>query len=153
MARKKTAPTVRPAARVSVQNAPARRDRRASQKAELPGRRRARPAPKPPRPGTPVRGSTTGRPVMALLDLLGRRWVLRIVWELRDTPLTFRALREAADGVSPSVLNGRLAELKASALVEGGPDGYALTPLGRELLGHLMPLLDWSLRWSAALRT
>ena len=36
---------------------------------------------------TAVRGSRTGRPVMALLDLLGRRWTLRIVWELRDGPL------------------------------------------------------------------
>jgi len=41
----------------------------------------ARPA---PRPGRPVRGSRTGRPIMALLDLLGRRWVLRILWELRE---------------------------------------------------------------------
>ncbi|MEH2514939.1 DNA-binding HxlR family transcriptional regulator [Bradyrhizobium sp. AZCC 1610] len=34
------------------------------------------------------RGSRTGRPVMALLDLLSRRWTLQIVWELRDGPLT-----------------------------------------------------------------
>ena len=30
----------------------------------------------------PVRGSRTGRPVMVLLDLLGRRMALRILWEL-----------------------------------------------------------------------
>lgn len=36
-----------------------------------------------PRPGVPVRGSTSGRQIMALLDILGRRWVLRIFWELR----------------------------------------------------------------------
>ena len=40
-----------------------------------------------------VRGSTTGRPIMALLDLLGRRWTLRIVWELREEPKRFRELR------------------------------------------------------------
>ncbi|HJV56497.1 MAG TPA: transcriptional regulator, partial [Methylomirabilota bacterium] len=37
-----------------------------------------------PRPGWPVRGSRTGRPIMALMDLLGRRWALRVIWELRD---------------------------------------------------------------------
>jgi DNA-binding HxlR family transcriptional regulator len=53
-----------------------------------------------PRPGAPVRGSATGRPIMALLDLLGRRWALRIIWELRDGPLTFRDLQAACDGMS-----------------------------------------------------
>ena len=43
--------------------------------------------PLPARPGRPVRGSRTGRPVMALLDLLGRRWTLRVLSELRDGPV------------------------------------------------------------------
>ena len=38
-----------------------------------------------PKPGRRVRGSATGRPIMALLDLLGRRMTLRILWELRET--------------------------------------------------------------------
>ena len=50
-----------------------------------------------------VRGSSSGRPIMALLDLLGRRWTLRIVWELReDRALTSRALRSACDEASPT---------------------------------------------------
>ena len=61
---------------------------------------------------TAVRGSKTGRPVMALLDLLGRRWTLRIVWELRDGPLTSRALRTACDDASPTVMQARLSELR-----------------------------------------
>ena len=48
-----------------------------------------------PRPGARVRGSRSGRPIMAALDLLGRRWALRILWELRAGALPFRALREA----------------------------------------------------------
>ena len=40
-----------------------------------------------PIPGKPVRGSKTGRPIMALLDLLGRRWALRVLWELRNGPV------------------------------------------------------------------
>ena len=65
-----------------------------------------------PRPGRPVRGSQTGRPIMALMDLLGRRWTLRVIWELRDGRLTFRALQEACGGLSPTVLNQRVRELR-----------------------------------------
>jgi DNA-binding HxlR family transcriptional regulator len=102
-----------------------------------------------PRPGRPVRGSRTGRPVMALIDLIGRRWVLRIVWELRERPLTFRALQSACGGLSPSVLNQRLAELRAAALIESHADeGYALSALGRELLTLLLPLAGWAEKWA-----
>src|SRR6266496_6432467 len=66
-----------------------------------------------------VRGSRTGRPVMALLDLLGRRWSLRIIWELReDRRLTSRALRTACDEASPTILQTRLSELREAGLVE-----------------------------------
>src|SRR5262245_61707080 len=104
-----------------------------------------------PRPGRPVRGSRSGRPVMALIDLIGRRWVLRIVWELRDRPLTFRALQSACGGLSPSVLNQRLADLRAAALVELQADeGYALSALGHELLTLLLPLSGWAEKWASA---
>jgi len=108
--------------------------------------------PRPPKPGKPVRGSRTGRPVMALIDLIGRRWVLRIVWELRAGPLTFRALQQACGGLSPSVLNRRLAELRETALIETKADaGYALTTFGRELLAQLVPLTVWAEKWARAL--
>lgn|SRR3546814_5504976 len=105
-----------------------------------------------PKPGKPVRGSTTGKPIMALIDLMGRRWVLRILWELRDEPLTFRALQEACGGLSPSVLNTRLAELRETALIDTEADGYALTPLGRELQAQFTPLTLWAEKWAKAVR-
>ena len=43
------------------------------------------------------------RSAVALLDLLGRRWTLRIGWELRDGPLTFRQIQDRCDAMSPSV--------------------------------------------------
>ncbi|MEQ9143730.1 MAG: helix-turn-helix domain-containing protein [Parvibaculaceae bacterium] len=101
-----------------------------------------------PRPGHPVRGSTTGRPIMALLDLFGQRWVLRIIWELRDGPLTFRALQEACDGVSPSVLNARLKMLREALFVETTDAGYVLTPLGQELQAEFLPLTKWADKWA-----
>jgi DNA-binding HxlR family transcriptional regulator len=87
---------------------------------------------------------------MALLDLLGRRWTLRIVWELRDGPLTSRALRTACDEASPSVLQARLSELREAGLVELlTAGGYALTGLGREFLMAFLPLYGFAERWAA----
>jgi DNA-binding HxlR family transcriptional regulator len=89
---------------------------------------------------------------MALLDLLGRRWALRILWELRGHRVNFRALREACDGVSPTVLNDRLKELREARLVDVlENEGYGLTPLGRELARSLTPLLGWSNKWARSL--
>lgn len=85
---------------------------------------------------------------MVLLDLLGRRWSLRVIWELRDNRrLNFRELL-AVCGVSPSVLNTRLAELRENKIVVHSPEGYALTLAGRDLLGKLMPLNDWAEAWA-----
>ena len=64
-----------------------------------------------------VRGSRTGRPIMVLLDLLGRRWALRLIWELREEPKRFRALQESI-GASPTIINTRLSELREAKLVE-----------------------------------
>ena len=98
-----------------------------------------------------VRGSRTGRPVMVLLDLLGRRWVLRIVWELRDEPRRFRELQDLI-GASPTIVNGRLADLREARLIElDEAAGYCLTPLGKELLQLLLPLHVWSEKWARRL--
>jgi DNA-binding HxlR family transcriptional regulator len=99
-----------------------------------------------------VRGSSSGRPIMALLDLLGRRWTLRIVWELREQPLTSRALRAACDDASPTVLQARLTDLREAGLVELVPEsGYCLTVLGRELFDQFLPLHRFAERWSKRL--
>ncbi|GGQ04913.1 DNA-binding HxlR family transcriptional regulator [Actinomadura coerulea] len=105
-----------------------------------------------PKPGRPVRGSSGGRPLMAALDLFGRRWTLRIVWELRDRPLGFRTLQQRCDGMSSSVLRQRLLELIDAGLVRRTPENlYALTELGRDAREALRPLSRWSDRWAAAL--
>lgn len=97
-----------------------------------------------------VRGSKTGRPIMALLDLLGRRWTLRIVWELREEPKRFRELQDLI-GASPTIVNTRLAELRGAKLVElDEAVGYRLTDLGNELLKLFLPLHVWSEKWAKA---
>ena len=99
-----------------------------------------------------VRGSRSGRPIMVLLDLLGRRWSLRILWELRGEPLTSRRLRAACDEASPTVLQARLSELREAGFVElGSAGGYRLTELGRELHETFLPLHRFAERWSKTL--
>ena len=104
-----------------------------------------------PRPGRPVRGSRTGRPLLAAMDLLGRRWSLRILWELREGPLGARALVTRCDNVSSSVLYQRLRELQEARLVERADDErYVLSALGTGLGDALEPLDRWARTWAAA---
>lgn len=92
------------------------------------------------------------RPIMALLDLLERRWALRVLWELRDGALSSRALRSAAGDISPSVLQARVHELRDAGLIESGSSGYGLTDLGQELLTAFAPLYRFADRWAQAIR-
>jgi DNA-binding HxlR family transcriptional regulator len=103
---------------------------------------------KTPLPGSKVRGSRSGHPTMALLDLLGRRWALRILWELNERPATFRDLQERSGGVSPSVLNQRMRELRDARIVDTSDAGYVLTKEGSELMTLMTPLSRWAKRWA-----
>lgn len=85
---------------------------------------------------------------MVLLDLLSRRWTLRLIWELRGGPLTFRALRAAAGDLSPSVLQTRLNELREVGFVATSSAGYQLTALGLDLLSTFLPLHGFAERWA-----
>lgn len=86
---------------------------------------------------------------MALLDLLGRRWALRVIWELRDVPSpNFRELQRRCGGISSSVLADRLRELTEAGVVGRAADGYLLTAIGRDLLQRLRPLEEWSAQWT-----
>jgi DNA-binding HxlR family transcriptional regulator len=87
---------------------------------------------------------------MAALDLLGRRWSLRILWELREGPLGARALRGRCDAMSSSVLYDRLRDLTAAGLVGKDEDNaYVLTEVGRSLGAALAPLDRWAQTWAA----
>ena len=80
----------------------------------------------------------------AALDLLGRRWSLRLVWELRRDTIAFSELR-ARTGISPSVLSTRLAELSAAGVIERDPTRrYRLTGEGRELARLLYEINRWA---------
>ncbi|GAQ72754.1 winged helix-turn-helix transcriptional regulator [Streptomyces turgidiscabies] len=105
-----------------------------------------------PRPGHPVRGSTTGRPIMAALDLFGRRWSLRVIWELHQGRTGFRPLQQRCDGMSSSVLRQRLVELVEAGLVaQRDNSDYVLTALGEDACRALLPLTRWAEDWATTL--
>src|SRR5688572_10191709 len=88
----------------------------------------------------------TTRPMPAALDLFGRRWALRVVWELRRDAVSFSELRERT-GISPSVLSTRVGELTEAGVIErDGSRRYRLSGSGRELARLLFDLNRWAER-------
>lgn len=91
---------------------------------------------------------------MAALDLLGRRWTLRVIWELHvnGAPIGFRDLQRRCDGMSSSVLSTRLTELReagiATSTATATHPAWHLTALGDDLVTAMEPLLDWSHAWA-----
>jgi DNA-binding HxlR family transcriptional regulator len=96
---------------------------------------------------TSNRHTVTARPLAELFDLLGRRWTLRILWELRDRTLSFNDLRRAVGGMSQSVLVTRLTDLFGAGLVADVPGGYRLTAHGDALVRELASIESWAANW------
>lgn len=106
-----------------------------------------------PLPGQPVRGSQSGKPLMALFDLLGRRWAMGVLWQLCvGGACTFRELQARCETISPAVLNARLNELRQAQLIERGESGYQTTALGAQVITALHPLKDLAELWTQQLR-
>ena len=84
---------------------------------------------------------------MVALDALGRRGALRVLWELRGDPMTFRALQSASE-MNPGSLNTRLKELRELRIVDHSDDGYHLTEHGVSLMNALQPLQAWADDWA-----
>jgi DNA-binding HxlR family transcriptional regulator len=83
--------------------------------------------------------------LLALFDVLGRRWALRVIWELRTGGQTYRDLAAKVPDMSTSVLTQRLRDLRAARLVEHErSSGYRLTAVGHELLTSLESLRTWA---------
>ncbi len=105
-----------------------------------------------PVPGKPVRGSSSGAPVMAIFDLLGRRWAMGIVWQLSEGPRSFSELQSRCDSISPTILSTRLKDLLEAKILERTLEGYRLTRAGAELFAILEPFKDWAGRWARSLK-
>lgn len=80
------------------------------------------------------------------LNLVGDRWALLVVRELMFAPKRFQMLRAGMPGITASVLNGRLVQLRdAGVVLQDERLGiYSLTDAGRGLLPVLEALCRWA---------
>jgi DNA-binding HxlR family transcriptional regulator len=86
--------------------------------------------------------------IAEITDLLSHKWMMRIIWELRAEPMTFRELQKACGKLSPTVLNNRLKLLREAEIAQKHKDnGYTLTRMGQELLEVYKPLNEWAIDW------
>lgn len=95
-------------------------------------------------------GDEPSQAILAAIDLLGQRWMLRVIWELEPGPLGFLDIRRRMGNCSSSMLSDRLQQLQSAALIRknGQRGAYELTTEGALLAESLQPLWDWSERWT-----
>ncbi|MEV0685880.1 helix-turn-helix domain-containing protein [Nocardia sp. NPDC050378] len=98
-------------------------------------------------------GDETAEPsakIVAAIDLLGQRWMLRVIWELEPGPLGFLDLRRRMGNCSSSMLSDRLQQLQSAGLTrKNGPRGaYELTTEGARLAESLQQVWDWAEQWT-----
>lgn len=87
-----------------------------------------------------------------LMSLLESRYAMRVLWALRDGhPQTFRLLQDSVGGVTPNTLNTRIKEMRAAGMMNHGPNGYFLTPVGVDFNRRLADWPAFAAKWSAAL--
>ena len=94
------------------------------------------------------------------LDVVGSRWTLLIVRELRPGPRRFTDLLEGLPGISRKLLTERLRELERDGVItrtELPPPAartvYELTDDGLDLATAVMPLVTWGAKRMGARRS
>jgi DNA-binding HxlR family transcriptional regulator len=88
-------------------------------------------------------------PLSECMKLIGGAWTANILWYLRGGERCFTELQTDLNGVSAKMLTARLRKLEREGIVERltrstSPPTvwYALTPLGQELAGALVNVID-----------
>ncbi|HUJ92268.1 MAG TPA: helix-turn-helix domain-containing protein [Gaiellaceae bacterium] len=86
-------------------------------------------------------------------DLLGRRWVLAILWASAEGgAVRFNEFKQTLEGIPPRTLAARLSELESAGVVERRvlPNTrpprveYRLTPTGERLRALVRALNSWA---------
>ncbi len=107
---------------------------------------------------TPVSdGTQHSRCMAAATAVLGDKWNPHIIRALEGEPLRFCEIQDAAGGVNPRTLSGRLSRLEELLIVEKRilseyprHTDYRLTEPGRALLPILDQMAEWSERFGPA---
>ncbi|RMI13889.1 winged helix-turn-helix transcriptional regulator [Cellulomonas triticagri] len=97
-------------------------------------------------------------PSRVVLDHVTSKWGVLVLVALSERTLRWGELRRLVEGISEKMLASTLRTLEADGLVlrEATPSipprvDYSLTPLGRELADHLLPLMGWITRHADAI--
>lgn len=92
-------------------------------------------------------------PIAHSLDMIGERWALLVVRELRLGPRRYADLQSALPGIGPSVLAQRLRDLEAVGVLRrqtlpppAASKTYELTEWGAELEPVFAALRTWGMR-------
>ncbi|UUP16729.1 winged helix-turn-helix transcriptional regulator [Nitratireductor thuwali] len=95
----------------------------------------------------PLHADCPGREVF---ELITSRWVLLILWALKDGTQRFYHLRDRIEGISERMLSQNLKSLCRNGLIERYVEptvppkvSYALTPAGQDLLSIMDGLAGW----------
>src|SRR5918999_240720 len=87
------------------------------------------------------------------LDVVGNRWTLLLVRELRPGPRRFTDLIDGLPGISRKLLTERLRDLERDGIVRrkelpppAARQVYELTDDGRDLATAMAPLIAWGVR-------
>ncbi|WOF23670.1 helix-turn-helix domain-containing protein [Microbacterium betulae] len=93
---------------------------------------------------------TEGCGTRVVLDHIMSKWGVLVLSSLSDGTLRWGELRREVDGISEKMLASTLRTLAADGLVhrESLPTvpphvEYSLTPLGRDLMERMLPLVEW----------
>ncbi|MFI8166012.1 winged helix-turn-helix transcriptional regulator [Streptomyces sp. NPDC085931] len=91
------------------------------------------------------------RQVLRILALIGDKWSILVIGQLRDRTLRFSELHRAVTGISQRMLTLTLRQLERDGLLTRTVHpsvpprvDYALTPLGATLLDSVAALADWA---------
>jgi DNA-binding HxlR family transcriptional regulator len=89
--------------------------------------------------------------VLEILSLVGDKWSLLVIGQLRDGPRRFGELHRAVSGISQRMLTLTVRQLERDGLLTRTVYAsvpprveYALTPLGSTLVGSVMALAEWA---------
>ncbi|MFF1443566.1 winged helix-turn-helix transcriptional regulator [Streptomyces sp. NPDC058295] len=87
-----------------------------------------------------------------VLDIVGDKWSLLVVRNLREGPRRFTELKRGIDGISQRMLTVTLRGLERDGILTRAvrsvmpPNvSYELTPMGTSLREATAPLLEWSI--------
>ncbi len=90
-------------------------------------------------------------PTRQVVNRIGDRWSLLVLYALEDGTLRFQQLRRAVEGVSQKMLTQTLRLLERDGLVRreifaSVPPHveYSLTPLGHSLSGRIAAIREWA---------